>query len=127
MCNLPQLQLSHAATLLHLNSPAVFFYQGADSAMLCIRMCLQEDRQLELEARIAAKTEQLLALERKVQALEALQEKQLKAAAVLKQLRLIDSKANKPQVGQPEQWMQQSWAHKSVSSRIAVRLSYTAW
>ncbi|KAF6251284.1 hypothetical protein COO60DRAFT_653462 [Scenedesmus sp. NREL 46B-D3] len=73
---------------------------------------LQEYRAHELEARIAAKTEQLRALENKVQALEALQQKQLRAAAALKQLRLTESQANKPQLEGREQWGQQSLAFK---------------
>jgi hypothetical protein len=75
--------------------------------------------QLNLEARIAAKTEQLRALESKVQMLEALQEKQLKAAAVLKQLRMAQRHANKPQLEDQEHWQQHSLAymHESKVSR----------
>jgi hypothetical protein len=50
-----------------------------------------------------------------VQALEALQERQLKAAAVLKQLRMTQRQANKPQMEGQEQWMQQSMAYNNVS------------
>lgn len=74
------------------------------------------DKQLELEACIAAKSEQLRALENKVQALEALQERQLKAAAALKQLRMTEAKAKTAQLEEQEQWIQQSWAYKDVSS-----------
>jgi hypothetical protein len=86
--------------------------------MPCICRHLQDDHGTELEARIAAKTEQLRALEQKVQALEALQERQLTAAAALKQLRVVGSRARKSQDEGQEQWSQHTWAYKDVSSSM---------